>query len=309
MLIATRGETVDIHIGALFVQMIQPHVQKRRWPMGCFEVVSEPETIIQSSGSHAYRWYAKDIETGEIIRFSVSNTDLFHTPALYSFETEHVKESLRSKAWRHRPFFEALSVIDPEFAEEWRKEQERLKMASDKESKLVSLDEKEKEEKPSLEKKVPRLKWKRYDYQMTDSYIGIGCGMILTVEDNSISLINTKTWKERLLVSTDRKVLVDDSEIDLDAIHKRFKHRYCVDNKMACYRFREYSDFENGVCALSWMIHPDGSYLTDEDEEDTEYNAEEENVYCIINTNLEIIVPFRPMENVHEVLNAYKHIS
>ena len=102
-------------------------------------------------------------------------------------------------------------------------------------------------------------------------------------------------------MSENGQVLMDDSEIDLKSIHRRFEHCWCADEKHARYRFGLYCGFEDGLCALSWTIYPDGRYFADDGGFGADDNGEE-NVYCIINTDMEVVVPFRPMADVREEL-------
>ncbi len=55
-----------------------------------------------------------------------------------------------------------------------------------------------------------------------------------------------------------------------------------------------YWDFCDGVCCLTWMLHPDGRYYADEDGFGME-DDEEEHIYCIIDSNLRIVAPWQPM--------------
>lgn len=94
-----------------------------------------------------------------------------------------------------------------------------------------------------------------------------------------------------------------DNEIDFDAIYKG-----CPDFngcKSVRYWFGRYDNFRNGVCAICWTVYPDGRYFADEDGFGMEDN-DEENAYCIINKDLEIIVPFQPMDDVKEMLKKYE---
>jgi len=52
------------------------------------------------------------------------------------------------------------------------------------------------------------------------------------------------------------------------------------------------------------MIHPDGSYYRDSDGFGGQ-DDEEENVYCVINTDLEIVVPFKAT-GIDEALEKLK---
>ena len=121
-----------------------------------------------------------------------------------------------------------------------------------------------------------------------------------------VYLANTKTGKIRKL-SDEYWLLADDDEIDYDAISKssfngignaRAKAvRYAIINR--------YDGFKDGLCAVSWMLYPDGMYFADEDGFGMEAN-DEETVYAIIDTELNIIEPFRPVEDIEEYLKKLR---
>ena len=137
---------------------------------------------------------------------------------------------------------------------------------------------------------------------LKDAY-DIGENMaVFSGEGRSYTIINKETDKTRQLVSEDGSLLVTDNEIDFDAIYKG-----CPDFngcKSVRYWFGRYDNFRNGVCAICWTVYPDGRYFADEDGFGMEDN-DEENAYCIINKDLEIIVPFQPMDDVKEMLKKY----
>ena len=126
---------------------------------------------------------------------------------------------------------------------------------------------------------------------------------VLSGEGKSYTIINKETGKARQLVSEDGTLLVAGGEIDFDAINNG-----CPDFngcKSVRYWFGRYDNFRNGVCAICWTVYPDGRYFADEDGFGMEDN-DEENAYCIINKDLEIIVPFQPMDDVKEMLKKYE---
>ena len=81
-------------------------------------------------------------------------------------------------------------------------------------------------------------------------------------EHREVYLANTKTGKIRKL-SDEYWLLVKDDEIDYDAISKSCLNgtsnakakavRYAIINR--------YDGFKNGVCAISWMLYPDGKII------------------------------------------------
>ena len=126
---------------------------------------------------------------------------------------------------------------------------------------------------------------------------------VVNDEGKSFTIINMETGKTRQFVSESGSLLVDDSDIDFNTIEKGCPNfNGC---KIVRYWFGRYSDFQNGVCAICWTVYPDGRYFADEDGYGMEDNNEE-NVYCIINKDLEIIVPFQPMNDVGQMLKKYE---
>ena len=63
--------------------------------------------------------------------------------------------------------------------------------------------------------------------------------------------------------------------------------------------------FKDGLCAISWMLYPDGRYFADSDGFGMEDNDEEE-VYAIIDTDLNIVEPFRPIKDVATYLEEIR---
>lgn len=115
-------------------------------------------------------------------------------------------------------------------------------------------------------------------------------------------ITNIVTGKTRKLTSG-ACLLVEDSEIDYEAISRKCPHG--IENARAkAIRYaavNTWDGFKDGYCAISWMLYPDGMYFADSDGYGMESN-DEEVVYAIMNENLEIIEPFRPIEDVAAVL-------
>lgn len=155
----------------------------------------------------------------------------------------------------------------------------------------------------NLKNVAARIKTKIITISIKDAF-DIGENMVILKENGkSFTILNKETGKLRRIVSEDGRLLVDDSEIDFDAIEEG-----CPDfegGKYVEYYFGIFRDFKNGVCAICWTVYPDGRYFADEDGFGMEHNNEE-NAYCIINRDLEIIVPFQPIKDVATVLKDYE---
>lgn len=118
---------------------------------------------------------------------------------------------------------------------------------------------------------------------------------------------NTITGKIRKLSTTDGELLVDDNEIDYDAITKVCENG--IGNaKVKVIRYaglNRWDGFKDELCAISWMLYPDGRYFADSDGFGMKDNDEEE-VYAIIDTDLNIVEPFRPIKDVAVYLNEVR---
>ena len=118
---------------------------------------------------------------------------------------------------------------------------------------------------------------------------------------------NTLTGKIRKLSTADGEMLVDDNDIDYDAIAKVCENGIVnAKTKVICYAGLNRCDgFKDGLCAISWTLYPDGRYFADEDGYGMEDNDEEE-VYAIIDTDLKIVEPFRPIKDVSTYLEKIR---
>lgn len=118
---------------------------------------------------------------------------------------------------------------------------------------------------------------------------------------------NTLTGKIRKLSTTDGELLIDDNEIDYNAIAKVCENGIGnAKNKVIRYaKLNRWDGFKDGLCAITWTLYPDGRYFADEDGFGMEDNDEEE-VYAIIDTDLNIVEPFRPIKDVAAYLNEIR---
>ena len=124
-------------------------------------------------------------------------------------------------------------------------------------------------------------------------------GMAFFFGDNGgLHIANTTTGTIRKF-SSGNCLLVDDCDIDYDAIEKECTNGiHNAKNKTIRYaKLNRWDGFKDGLCAISWMLYPDGQYFADSDGFGMKDNDEEE-VYAIVDTNIDIIEPFRPIKDV-----------
>ena len=134
-----------------------------------------------------------------------------------------------------------------------------------------------------------------------------GDGMAFFFGDNrELYIANTQTGKIRK-VSTEESLLVNDNEIDIEAIAKVCENGlHNAQSKAIRYAgVNRWDGYKNGMCAITWTLYPDGRYFADSDGFGMEDN-DEEVVYAIIDTDLNIVEPFRPIDNIEAYLKKLR---
>lgn len=118
---------------------------------------------------------------------------------------------------------------------------------------------------------------------------------------------NTKKGLVRKLSSGEGTLMVEDSEVDYDAIVKGCPNGYhnALNKTIRYAGLNRYDGFKDGLCAISWMLYPEGGYFADGDGFGMKDNDEEE-VYAIMDKALEIIEPFRPVWNIYAYLKKIR---
>ena len=120
-------------------------------------------------------------------------------------------------------------------------------------------------------------------------------------------LVNAEAGKWRKMKAHGHLIL-DDSEVDYEAVKANCSNGfYNAETKSIRYEDVWLYDgkFENGLAAISWMIYPDGIYFADSDGFGVEDNPEE-NLYAIIDKNLDIVEPFRPIRSIGAYLRELR---
>lgn len=111
-------------------------------------------------------------------------------------------------------------------------------------------------------------------------------------------IVNTENGKVRCLLNeTGHVVGFEPKDFDLEKIGK-WAERYSFRKMEVDYAgMHRYSDYSGGVCCIYWMLHPDGRYFMDSDGFGME-DDEEEAIYCYMDKNLNVVIPFQPMKDL-----------
>lgn len=124
---------------------------------------------------------------------------------------------------------------------------------------------------------------------------------------HELYIANALTGNIRQLSTAGGTLLVDDDEIDFEAIEKKCRHgKHNARQKEIKYAgINRWDGFKNGLCAISWMLYPEGIYFADSDGFGGE-DSDEEYVYGIMDTTLRFIEPFRPIKDIEMYLSKIR---
>jgi hypothetical protein len=157
--------------------------------------------------------------------------------------------------------------------------------------------------------KLKGQKSRVYGYPELENCDGIADwgGMAFFWDKNTdFYIVNTQKGKIRRF-STARVLQVNDGDIDLDAIAKSCRNGFGnAQSRSVMYgKLDRWDNFRDGICAIVWTLYPDGIYFGDSDGFGVE-NDLEETVYAIIDDNLDIIEPFRPIQDISAYLKELR---
>lgn len=133
-----------------------------------------------------------------------------------------------------------------------------------------------------------------------------GEDLLLAVEDNGDRfLVNKATGKVRQIYTPGFLVGFSDDEIDFATIDQLPNSHNAHPRRVAYATINRWDNCKNGLIALCWMLYPDGRYFADEDGFGMEDN-EELTVYCVMNDDLKVILPFTPIREVSALLEKMR---
>lgn len=139
--------------------------------------------------------------------------------------------------------------------------------------------------------------------------LGEGMAMFFSGEygNNEVYMANTQTGKVRKFADKAGNVLVEMSDIDIVTIRRECENGYgnAQHLKTRYGSLNRWDDYKDGLCALMWTLYPDGRYFEDGDGFGGK-DCDEENVFAIVNTDLEIVKPFTFVEDIRAYLKQIR---
>ena len=242
------------------------------------ELITDPELLVKGSDSHNWHWKAKVIETnsgnvspGDVVEFGISEEAPQYGPRLFR---KNVYEVGYDEAEPILPPFDTSLDETKGETDEGINYISGLTFRSDERGITCQGH-------PLLEKL---------------SIHPIGEGMLWIGNSRGpLFFANYFTGKARQLLDENSNLVgFVDRDFDWEKL-KTVEHPYDVNHKHVDYGgLGRYNDYRNGICCLCWMLHPDGRYYADEDGFGME-DDDEENIYCVINSDLRIVIPWQPM--------------
>lgn len=129
----------------------------------------------------------------------------------------------------------------------------------------------------------------------TEESVDLGCNVVAYYSNNCMWLKNTSTGAIRQIRRYDFVYGFNESDYNWDAIGKLVHNRIAYSGELRYGGISRWDDFKDGYCALCWTLYPDGRYFMDDDGFGAD-DDDEVKVYVILNSDLDIVVPWQPMD-------------
>ena len=235
------------------------------------ELITDPILEIQPGGSHYWHWQAKIVSTGQIIDYGISEEAPQYGPHLYR---QNIYEVGIGNAEPVLPPFDTCKEENNSFAKE-----------NDNIIRGISFN-------------VDGRDVYCYGFPELDRKVGFAIGDNMALFGKAtgpLYIANIETGALKLLVDHNSHAIgFGEQDFDWEKLES-VEHKGDLNARVVGYGgLGRCSDFQNGVCCLTWTLYPDGRYFADEDGYGMKDN-EEEKKYCIIDCHFRILVPFQPM--------------
>lgn len=123
----------------------------------------------------------------------------------------------------------------------------------------------------------------------------LGCDVVMESNDAGLWLKNTATGAIRQLRKGSLIYGFNKDDYNWDTIDKLENNGCAYSGEIRYGGIGRWDDFKDGYCGFTWTLHPDGRYYADEDGFGAE-DDEEVRICVILNANLDIVVPWQPMD-------------
>ncbi len=288
MRIRTRGDEVDITLGTRFIEV---YAGAKYGPVVFMEATSDP--IIKDN---TVSWMAKNIVTGEMVRYGVNLEYWKYSPALCLPNSIVFNEKIKP----YRPW--PIDVLNKNvFASNKRFKRCTTEEEMKFQNRITQLLKKIFPKNDSKEKQTKKL------YKSLSLMRFNDCRFRIHELDEGISVIEQVIdgwWKQRYLMNENEYRAYEIMDEDLKFVNFTtddidWKSIKCLPEYMKerarnlSVRFPTFvRRFQNGVAEAYWQLNPDGRYYRDEDGYGMT-DDEETSVYGFIDTEMNMLVKFQ----------------
>ena len=301
MRIKTRGDEVDITLGTRFVEV---YAGSRFGPVVFMEAISEPEVE-----DDIVSWMAKDIVTGEQVRYGVNLKHWQYSPALCLIDSIVFNE----KIVPFRPWpIEVLSngvfmnkkVFKRSNIEENMHQENKMSQVL---KKFFTKDTSKVKEAEKLYRSLSKTRFDKLHFRVHELSEGISV----------IEQVINGWWKQRYLFNEDTcraYEIMDEGmtftnfttdDIDWNSLESLPDYMIERARRLSALFPTFVSCFQNGVAKVSWQLNPDGRYYRDDDGYGMT-DDEETTVYGFIDTEMNVLVKFQYIGNDWERLKEMR---
>lgn len=297
MKIKTRGDEVDITLGTRFVEV---YAGSRFGPVVFMEAISEPEV-----DDDIVSWMAKDIVTGEQVRYGVNLKHWQYSPALCLIDSIVFNEKIVSfRPWPievlSKGVFMNKKVFKRSNIEENMHQENKMSQVL---KKFFTKDTSKVKEAEKLYRSLSKTRFDKLHFRVHELSEGISV----------IEQVINGWWKQRYLLNEDTcrayEIMDEDNKfvnfttdnIDWKSLESLPDYMIERARRLSALFPTFVSCFQNGVAKVSWQLNPDGRYYRDDDGYGMT-DDEETTVYGFIDTEMNVLVKFQYIGNDRELL-------
>ena len=301
MRVKTRGEEIDIALGTRFIEV---YAGSKYGPVVFMEATSEP--VVEGG---MVSWMARNIVTGEVVRYGVNLKHWQYSPALCLIDSAVFNEKIVPfRPWPMEVVSKGVFANNKKF----KRRKTEGNMPVDNRTAQVVKDISTKE--IMKEKQAKELHVLLSSTRFNDWRYEIG---ELGEEISVIKQCIGGWWKQRYLMDensfrayeimdegmTFTNFTTDDIDWkSLESLPEYMKERA---RRLSALFPTFVSCFQNGVAKVSWQLNPDGRYYRDDDGYGMT-DDEETTIYGFINTEMNVLVKFQYIGNDWERLKEMR---
>ena len=302
MRVKTRGDEIDIALGTRFIEV---YAGSKYGPVVFMEATSEP--VVEGDMAS---WMARNIVTGEVVRYGVNLKHWQYSPALCLIDSAVFNEKIVPfRPWPMEVVSKGVFANNKKF--KCRKIEGNMPVDNRTAQVVKDISTKEFMKEKQAEELYVLLSSTRFnDWRYEIGELG-----------EEISVIKQCIggwWKQRYLVDENKSLayeIMDEGmtftnfttdDIDWNSLESLPDYMIERARRLSALFPTFVSCFQNSVAKVSWQLNPDGRYYRDDDGYGMT-DDEETTVYGFIDTEMNVLVKFQYIGNDWERLKEMRH--